>query len=153
MNIQIWFPLGLTGLISLLSKGLSRILSSTTIQKHQVFGAVWLCNPINYSPQGSSVHRILQARILEWVALSFSRVSSLPGIEPESPELQADSLLSEPPGKPNIVNVCVCEFYKEKGIFHCQTCCIGNINKNSSGGTFGSAHEEQGSPHSILITS
>ena len=37
MNIQCWFPLGLTGLI-LLSKGLSRIFSSTTIQKHQFFG-------------------------------------------------------------------------------------------------------------------
>ena len=36
MNIQGWFPLGLTGLISLLSKGLSRIFSSTTIQKHQL---------------------------------------------------------------------------------------------------------------------
>ena len=34
MNIQGWFPLGLTGLISLLTKGLSRVFSSTTIQKH-----------------------------------------------------------------------------------------------------------------------
>ena len=40
INIQGWFPLGLTGLISLLSKGLSRVLfSSTTIQKHQFFRA------------------------------------------------------------------------------------------------------------------
>ena len=38
MNIQDWFPLGLVGLISLLSKGLSRVFSSTTIQKHQFFG-------------------------------------------------------------------------------------------------------------------
>ena len=38
MNIQGWFPLGLTGLISLLSKGLSRVFSSTTIRKHQFFG-------------------------------------------------------------------------------------------------------------------
>ena len=37
MNIQNWFPFGLTGLVSLLSKGLSRVFSSTTIQKHQVF--------------------------------------------------------------------------------------------------------------------
>ena len=35
MNIQDWFPLGLTGLMSLLSKGLLRVLSSSTIQKHQ----------------------------------------------------------------------------------------------------------------------
>ena len=39
MNIQGWFPLGLTSLISLLSKGLSRVFSSTTIWKHQFFGA------------------------------------------------------------------------------------------------------------------
>ena len=39
MNIQDWFPLGLTGLISLLSKGLSRVFSNTTVQKHQFFSA------------------------------------------------------------------------------------------------------------------
>ena len=39
MTIQGWSPLGLTGLISLQSKGLSRVFSSTTIQKHQFFGA------------------------------------------------------------------------------------------------------------------
>ena len=39
MNIQDWFPLGWTGLISLQSKGLSRVLSSTTIQKHHLFRA------------------------------------------------------------------------------------------------------------------
>ena len=39
MNVQGWFPLGLTGLIALLSKGLRRVFSSTTIQKHQFFGA------------------------------------------------------------------------------------------------------------------
>ena len=39
MNIPGWFPLGLTGLISLLSKGHSRVFSSTTAQKHQIFGA------------------------------------------------------------------------------------------------------------------
>ena len=37
-NIQGWFPLGLTGLISLQSKGLSRVFSSTTVWKHQCFG-------------------------------------------------------------------------------------------------------------------
>jgi len=39
MNIQGWFPLGLTSLISLQSKGLSRVFSNTTVQKHQFFGA------------------------------------------------------------------------------------------------------------------
>ena len=39
MSIQHWFPLQLTGLISLQSKGLSRVFSSTTVRKHQFFGA------------------------------------------------------------------------------------------------------------------
>ena len=39
MNIQDWFPLGWTGFISLQSKGLSRVFSNTTVQKHQFFGA------------------------------------------------------------------------------------------------------------------
>ena len=38
MNIQDWFPLGLTGWISLQSTGLSRVFSNTTVQKHQFFG-------------------------------------------------------------------------------------------------------------------
>ena len=37
-----------------------------------------LCNPVDCSPRGSSIHGILQARILEWVAISFSRESSRP---------------------------------------------------------------------------
>ena len=44
------------------------------------------------------VHRILQARILEWVAVPFSRGSSLPRDQSRSPVLQADSLPAEPPG-------------------------------------------------------
>ena len=48
---------------------------------------------------GSSVHGIFQARVLEWVAISFSRDLPDPGIKPGSPALQTDVLLSEPPGK------------------------------------------------------
>ena len=62
-----------------------------------------LCSPKGCSSPGSSVHGILQA-ILEWVAIPFSRGSpeDLPdlGIEPRSPALQVDSLLSEPPVHP-----------------------------------------------------
>ena len=39
MNIQDWYPLGWTGWISLQCKGLSRVFSNTTVQKHQFFGA------------------------------------------------------------------------------------------------------------------
>ena len=48
-----------------------------------------------YSLPGFSVQWILEARILEWVAISFSRGLPDPGIEPSSSALQADSLLSK----------------------------------------------------------
>ena len=51
-----------------------------------------LCDPMDCSLSGSPIHGILQARILEWVTIPFSRGSSRPGIEPGSPALQADSL-------------------------------------------------------------
>ena len=59
-----------------------------------------LCHPVDCSPPGSSVHGILQARILEWAAIHFSRGSSNPGIEPRSPAMWAEALTSEPQGKP-----------------------------------------------------
>ena len=51
MNTQDWFPLGLTGLISLQSKGLSRVFSNTTVQKHQFFSA-----QLSHSPILTSIH-------------------------------------------------------------------------------------------------
>ena len=63
-----------------------------------------LGNPADLSLLGSSVHGILQARILEWAALPFSRESFHPGIELGSPTLQADYLPSEPPRKPEDAN-------------------------------------------------
>ena len=58
-----------------------------------------LCEPMNCSLPGFFVSGIFQARILEWVAISFSRGSSQPRDQPRSPEFQADTLPSEPPGK------------------------------------------------------
>ena len=61
-----------------------------------------LCNTMNHNLPGSSVHGILQARILEWVAISSSRGSSQPRVR--TPHLrrllhwQATSLPREPPG-------------------------------------------------------
>ena len=47
MNIQDWFPIGWTGWISLQSKGLSRVFSNTTVQKHQFFSSqLWLDGPL-----------------------------------------------------------------------------------------------------------
>ena len=62
-----------------------------------------LCDPTDCSPPDSSVHGILQARILEWIAMPSSGDLPNPGKEPASPvipALQVDSVHAEPPGKP-----------------------------------------------------
>ena len=66
-----------------------------------------LCDPMDCSPPGSSVHGILQARILEWLPCSPPGDLPDPEIEPASPvsaALQVDSLPAEPQGKPNVSN-------------------------------------------------
>ena len=106
MNIQDRFPLGLTGLISLVSKGLSRVFSNTTVQNHQFFDAqpsLWshsqihihdywktqesekslsrvrlFVTPWSVACQASLSMGILQTRILEWVSTPSSRGSSQP---------------------------------------------------------------------------
>ena len=66
-----------------------------------------ICDPKDCSPPGSSLHKILQARILEWGAIPCP----CPGIKSASPALKADSLLSEPRGKPSgILNCFLKEF-------------------------------------------
>ena len=59
----------------------------------------WSC-PTLCSPMDYTVHGILQARILPWVAFPFSRALPNPGIEPRVPTLQVDSLPAKPQGKP-----------------------------------------------------
>ena len=60
-----------------------------------------LCDLTDCSPLGSSVHEILQARILEWVAMPPPGDLPDPGIEVGSPALQADSLPLSHLGSPN----------------------------------------------------
>ena len=60
-----------------------------------------LMTPWTVAHQAPLSMAILQARILEWVAISFSRDLPNPGIEPRSPALQAHSLLTELRGKPH----------------------------------------------------
>ena len=55
-----------------------------------------LCNPMDCCLLGSSVHGIFQARILEWVAISFSRDLPNPGIKPASPALAGRFFTTEP---------------------------------------------------------
>ena len=57
-----------------------------------------LCYPMDCSPPGSSVHGILQARILEWVAISFSRGSSQPGDRTQVSRIAGRRFTSELPG-------------------------------------------------------
>ena len=58
-----------------------------------------LCDPMDCSLSGSSVHGIFQARVLEWIAFPSPGDLPNPGIKPGSPTLQADALPSEPPRK------------------------------------------------------
>ena len=57
-----------------------------------------LCNPVDCSPPCSSVHEILQSRILEWLAIPFSREPSWPRHWTRVSCIAGSSLLSEPPG-------------------------------------------------------
>ena len=65
MKIQDWFPFRLTGLISLLSRGLSRVFSSTTIWKHKFFSA----QPSLWS--NSHIHTWLQEKSKQTIALTI----------------------------------------------------------------------------------
>ena len=60
-----------------------------------------LCNPMDCSPPDLLVQGISQARILEWVALSFSKGSSQPGIKHGSPAMAGRFFTTEPPGRPS----------------------------------------------------
>ena len=58
-----------------------------------------LCDPMDCSQKGSSVHGIFLARILEWVAIFSSRDLPNPGIKPASPALVSGFFTTEQPGK------------------------------------------------------
>ena len=82
-----------------------------------------LCNPMDYT-----VHGILQARTLEWVAFPFSRRSSQPRDQPRSPTLQVDFLPAEPQGKPKntgVGNLSLLQWIfptqeSSRGLLHCR---------------------------------
>ena len=75
--------MGLQGIIrDCLTEEGERVLGREVLdierKKVKLLSHVRLCNPMDCSLPGSSIHRIFQARILEWVAISFSRGSSQP---------------------------------------------------------------------------
>ena len=110
INIQDWFPLGLSGLTSLESKGLSRVFSDTTVQKHQFFHAqlsLWtfsnirsdkirsvaqscpiLCDPMNHSTPGLPVSHKLQdftETQVHWVSDAIQPSHPLSSPSPPAP--------------------------------------------------------------------
>ena len=114
MNIQDWFPLGWTGWSPCSSRDSQRVFSSTTIQKHQFFSIQFMScfnvHPIGQlcptlcDPHGLTHQALLSMEFFRqehWSGLPFPS----PGDPPwpwgwiVSPELQADFLQSEPPGK------------------------------------------------------
>ena len=101
MNIQGWFTLGLTGLISLLSKGLLRVFSRTTIQKHQFFSAqpslqlvtqmvknlssmqetwVWSLSQENSLEKGMAIHSSILAWRIPWTEAWWAMVHGLKSV-------------------------------------------------------------------------
>ena len=82
-----------------------------------------LCNPMDYTDHG-----IFQARILEWVAVPFSRDLPNPGIKPRFPALQADSLPAESQRKPKNTGVGSLSLLQRifptqesnRGLLHCR---------------------------------
>ena len=158
MNTQSGFPLGVIGLIFLLSKGLLQhhnlkisILwhsgflmiqlsnpytttgKTTALTRWTFVGKVMpllfnilsrfviveycavlclvaelcpsLCDPLDYSPPGSSVQEIFQARILKWLPFPFPEDLPNPGIKSASPALQVDSLLMSHWGSPTLKDI------------------------------------------------
>ena len=87
-----------------------------------------LCDPLDRSPPGSSVRGILQAGILEWVAIPFSRGSSRPRDRTQVSRMQADSLPAEPLGKPKSTGVGSLSLLQgiiptqesNRGLLHCR---------------------------------
>ena len=74
---------------------------TVVIMKVKVKSCPTLCDPMDCSPPGSSIHGIFKQEY--WSRLPFPSPGNLPdpGIKPRSPALQADALPSEPPGKPS----------------------------------------------------
>ena len=80
MNNQDWFPLGLTGLISLQSKGFSRVFSNPTVQKHQFFCAqpsLWSNSHIPYMTTGKTIALIRRTFVSKVMSLLLSMLFRL----------------------------------------------------------------------------
>ena len=95
-----------------LSSSPNILLSSWIVKVLVTQSCPTLCDSMDCSSPGSSVHGILQARALEWVAFPFSRGSSRPRIEPRSPPVQMEEP-SEPPHR-SVCWITLQLFYADK---------------------------------------
>ena len=79
MNFQGWFPLGLTGWISLQSRGLPKVFSNTTVQKHQFFGASFLYSPTlhPYTTTGKTIALTRRTFVGKVMSLLLNMLSRL----------------------------------------------------------------------------
>ena len=76
LNTQDWSPLGWTGWTSLQSKGLSRVFSNTTVQKHQFFGAQFLYSPtLQYTTTGKTIALTIHNFVSKLISLLFNMLS------------------------------------------------------------------------------
>ena len=83
-----------------------RVLFCSSVYAPATQSCPTLCDPMDGKLPGSSFHGIFQARILEWVAISYSRGSSWPEIEPKSlasPASVGGFFTAVPPGKPYLL--------------------------------------------------
>ena len=95
MNIQDWLPLGWTGLISLWSKGLSRVFTNTTVQKHQFFGtqlSLWSDSYIHTRKTIALTRRTFVSKVLSLLFNMLSRFVT--AFLPRSKRLLISSLQS-----------------------------------------------------------
>ena len=85
-NIQGWFPLGLAGLISLQSKGLSRVFSNTTAQNHQFFSLLYVQLSHLYMTTGKTIALATQTFVGKMMSLLFNMlgITQLPCLQPSS---------------------------------------------------------------------
>ena len=96
-----------------------------------------LCDPMNCSPPGSSIHGISEARILEWVAISFPRGASRPRDGTHISHAVGRSFTAEPPGKPRSVYMplslyiymCVCIYLCDVLLFLSLIFHLSNVSK------------------------
>ena len=100
-----------------------KVLVSMHVCVLSLFSHVQLCDPMDCSPAGSSVcgTQILQARILEWIAITFSRGSSWPRDWTWGSDIAANSLPSEPTGKQLHTDMCIfvyTKFFSERALLN-----------------------------------